>query len=646
MLSEVTMSGADQSKIKRRQFLAGAAAAPAVAAVALNGSPARAQAASVPAVPNAAGEVNPPGEATPLPEGYTCGSDHMVDVLKALDIEYIASNPASTFRSLQESIINYGGNSKPEFLTALHEDSAVHYGIGYARITGKPMAALVHGVVGLQHATMAIYNAFADQTPVYVIAGNSISEWTRRPGAESAHASIDQAQMVRDFVKWDEQPPSLRDFSNAAARCYQAAVTGSPGPTLLVADADHQEEAVHPEHMEQLHVPRMGRITKVGADSGVVQEIADMLCNAENPVIVVDRFGTSMESVPLLVELAEALQAPVIDTRGRMNFPNKHPLNHTEIAGPTLRAADLVLALEARDLFGMVNNLADTVERNAVSRLRPQTRVVRLGTTTLSQRSNYGASQRYAAADIEISASAEATLPYLTEAVKRGAKASFRTRGERLRMATSGLAEATRVEAARAWEASPISTARLAAELWDQIKNDEYTIATECQFQSYWPNRLWTMNHYYNYLGTSGGFGVGYNAPSAVGAALANRALGRLTIGIVGDGDYMMQPGVIWTAAHHQIPILMIIHNNRGYHQETMHIQRMAARHNRGIDRAHIGTAINEPNIDYAAVAKGMGVFAEGPVSNPVDLGPALRRALDVVRRGEPALVDVVTQPR
>ena len=189
-----------------------------------------------------------------------------------------------------------------------------------------------------------------------------------------------------------------------------------------------------------------------------------------------------------------------------MNFPNKHPLNHTEIAGPTLRAADLVLALEARDLFGMVNNLADTVERNAVSRLRPQTRVVRLGTTTLSQRSNYGASQRYAAADIEISASAEATLPYLTEAVKRGAKASFRTRGERLRMATSGLAEATRVEAARAWEASPISTARLAAELWDQIKNDEYTIATECQFQSYWPNRLWTMNHYYNYLGTSGGF--------------------------------------------------------------------------------------------------------------------------------------------
>ena len=643
------MSGSPvEPKIKRRQFLAGAAAAgPVLAAASLSPAPARAQGApAVPAAPNAAGDSQPPGAAAPLPENYVCGADHMVDVLKALDIEYVASNPASTFRAFQEAIINYGGNSKPEFLTALHEDSAVHFGIGYARITGKPMAAMVHGVVGLQHATMAIYNAFADQTPVYVIAGNSISEWTRRPGAESAHSSIDQAQMVRDFVKWDEQPPSLRDFSNAAARCYQAAVAESPGPVLLVADADIQEEAIHEEHKAELRLPRVGRRVNAVADSGAVQEIARMLCDAENPVISADRYGTTMESVPLLVELAEALQAPVIDTRGRMNFPNMHPLNHTEVAGATLRQADVVLALEPRDLFLMVNDLPDLVERNARSRIRPETKIIRMGTTTLAQKSNYGASQRYQPADIEVSASAQATLPALIEAVKREAKASFAVRGQRLAQATAGLAERNRQEAVYSWNASPIGTARLAAELWDQVKNDEYTLATEAQFQSYWANRLWTMQHYYNYLGHSGGYGVGYNSGSCVGAALANRALGRITIGVVGDGDYMMQPGVIWTAAHHQIPILMVIHNNRGYHQEVMHVQRMANRHNRGIDRAHIGTTIKEPDIDYAAMAKSMGVYAEGPVENPNDLRPAIARALAVVRRGEPALIDVVTQPR
>jgi acetolactate synthase-1/2/3 large subunit len=639
-----------QPGIKRRQFLAGAAAAgPALAAASLAPAAAQAQPAprpAVPATPAVARDQQPPRALAKLPAGHRCGADYMVDVLKGLDIEYVASCPGSTFRGFQEAIINYGGNTKPEFLTALHEDSSVHFAMGYAKITGKPMAAMVHGVVGLQHASMAIYNAFADQSPVFVIAGNVASEVSRRPGAESAHSSVDQAQMVRDFVKWDEQPASLRDFGNAAARAYQACVTGTPGPVLLVADADLQEESLHEDEMAQFRVARPGRRARIVADSGSVQEIARMLVNAENPVIMADRYGTSPEAIPRLIELAEALQAPVIDTRGRMNFPNTHPLNHTELAGATLRNADVVLALEPRDLFAMVNDLPDEIVRNARSRVKPETKVVRLGTTTLSFKSNYGASQRFTAADLEVPAEAEATLPALIEAVRREAKPSFAARGQKLRQATAGLRERARSEAVYGWDASPISTARLAAELWDQIKNDDYTLTTESQFQSFWPQRLWTMTKYTNYIGQSGGSGVGYNGPATIGAALANRAVGRLTVGIVGDGDFMMAPGIVWTAAHHGIPVLMIIHNNRGYHQEVMHIQRIAARNDRGVDRADIGTTIKQPNIDYAAMAKSMGVYAEGPVSNPNDLGPALRRALAVVKRGEPALVDVVTQPR
>jgi len=157
---------------------------------------------------------------------------------------------------------------------------------------------------------------------------------------------------------------------------------------------------------------------------------------------------------------------------------------------------------------------------------------------------------------------------------------------------------------------------------------------------------LWQFDKHYQFIGGSGGSGIGYTAPASVGAALANKKHGRLTVTIQPDGDLMYAPGILWSAAHHHIPLLMVMHNNRAYHQELMHLQRMANRHNRGVDRAHIGTTITDPNIDYAKVAQGLGVHAEGPIENPADLAPALKRAIAIVKKGEPALVDVVTQPR
>jgi thiamine pyrophosphate-dependent acetolactate synthase large subunit-like protein len=155
-------------------------------------------------------------------------------------------------------------------------------------------------------------------------------------------------------------------------------------------------------------------------------------------------------------------------------------------------------------------------------------------------------------------------------------------------------------------------------------------------------------NYEKHYQRTHGGSaaGVGYAAPAAVGAALAHRKHGRFYVHLQNDGDLMFAPGVLWTAAHHRIPLLMVMHNNRAYHQEVMHIQRMADRHQRGIDRAGIGTTLLDPNIDFARIAQGLGWYAEGPITDPKDLGPAIRRAVDIVKRGEPALLDTVTQPR
>jgi thiamine pyrophosphate-dependent acetolactate synthase large subunit-like protein len=208
------------------------------------------------------------------------------------------------------------------------------------------------------------------------------------------------------------------------------------------------------------------------------------------------------------------------------------------------------------------------------------------------------------------------------------------------------LLDQARQAAAVGWDAKPISTARLCAELWAQIDGADWSLVSDASFVSNWPQRLWNFDKHYRFIGASGGYGVGYGAPASTGAALANRQHGRLSVAIQNDGDLMYASGILWTAAHHRIPLLSVMHNNRAYHQETMHVVRMASRHQRGPDRAGIGTTLQDPNIDYSKLAQSMGVYAEGPVTDPANLGPAIRRALDVVRRGEPALVDVVTQPR
>ena len=634
--------------IKRRQFLAGAVAAgPVLGLAAATKAAAQTLARpSVPATPQTVGDTQPPA-AQPLVTSGKVGGDFMVDCLRSLDIEFIASCPGSTFRGIQESIINYGMNSKPEFLTCLHEEASVAMCHGYAKIAGKPMASLVHGVVGTQHASMAIYNAYCDKAPMLIMAGNVGHGTERRPGVEWAHSAHDQATIVRGYVKWDDQAQNLQDFAEGMVRAYDIAVTAPMGPVFIEVEADQQEEEI--EHHE-LVIPKLRKRSQPVGDPGGIAEAAALLVNAENPVIVAGRYQRTAEGPKLLAQLAEVLQAAVIDERSRMNMPNRHPLNHTERGGAALRAADVVLALEPMDLYGTLNNVSDIIGRPASSKIRPGTKVIVIGTLDTQLNSNLTNYGRYVGTDLGITGDPEATTPLLIQAIEKHVTAARRsamaTRGQKLKEQSAGFMKAIQAQAAVAWNSNPISTARTCAEVWEQIKNEQYTMSSEANFLSEWPYRLWNMDQPYNSMGRSVGGGVGYTATASLGAALANKQHGRLTVSLNGDGDLMMSPGILWTAAHHKIPILYVIHNNRAYHQETMHVQRMAQRNQRGIDRAHIGTVINDPNIDFAMLAKSMGVYAEGPVSNPNDLGPAITRALAVVKRGEPALIDVVSQPR
>jgi thiamine pyrophosphate-dependent acetolactate synthase large subunit-like protein len=512
-----------------------------------------------------------------------------------------------------------------------------------------PDMVLAHGTVGIQHAAMAIYNAYCDRVPICMIGGNIMDATKRIPPVEWSHSVQDAAAMVRDYVKWDDLPTSLPHFAESAVRAYKIAMTPPMMPVLLVVDAELQENPISDDGAA-LRVPSLVLAGPPQGDTASVAEAARLLVAAENPVVIADRAARTPAGMALLVELAEALQAPVIDQTGRLNFPSRHPLNQTERGRQLISNADVILGLEMNDVWGTLHSFRDQMNRTSQPITKPGVKVVHIGAATLFSKSNYQNFQRYSELGLDIAADAEATLPSLTDAVKRqltaSRKALLQERGAKFAAANRESLQQARDAAAYAWDASPISTARMCSELWAQIKDEDWSLVSTVGFVSRWPQRLWSFDKYHQYIGGSGGYGIGYGAPAAVGAALANRKYGRLSVNIQSDGDLMYAPGVLWTAAHHRIPLLTIMHNNRAYHQEVMQVQIMANRHSRGIDRASIGTAIADPDINYAKLAQGMGLFAEGPISDPKELGPAIQRAIAVVKRGEPALIDVHTQPR
>jgi acetolactate synthase-1/2/3 large subunit len=619
----------------RREFLKGAGIG--AAALALPGVPVAAQqpgAARPAAIPppartDAEETVIPPAPVEVAQSGRY-GADVMIDVIKTLGIDYIAINAANTFRAFHESLINHGGNKMPEVLTALHEEQAVAMAQGYYKIEGRPMAIACHGTVGLMHASMALYNAYCDRVPVLTFIGSPFN-----PG-QTVLSAQNPATLVRDFTKWNDGPRTLTNFADSAVRAYKIAMTTPRGPVVIAVDQDLQEREVPRD--ARFAIPKLTVPIPPAADSGTIAEIARLLVAAEQPVILADKMRSG-EAMPLLVELAEALQAAVVSRDGlRTNFSNRH---HLHQPADTLNNADVILGLEVV-----------TAPRAS----RPGAKTITITTSDLDVPENYHSAGRYGAVDISVAADAEASLPALIEAVKRlitpDRRRVYEERGAKFAKAKVAVMEQARLDASYAWDASPIANGRLTAEIWDQIKTEDWSlvgggISTSVQgWGSGFERTFWNFDKPYRSVGWLGGGGLGNGPGSSVGAALANRKYGRLSLSMQNDGDFLYCPSVLWTAAHHRIPLLMVMRNNRCYHQELMEVQRMCNRMNRGIEKAHIGNDINDPNIDYAKLAQGFGVYAEGPIENPKDLGPALKRALAVVKRGEPAVVDVVMQPR
>jgi acetolactate synthase-1/2/3 large subunit len=576
----------------------------------------------------------------------TWGSDVMVDALRQLDLPYVALNPGSSFRGLHDSLVNYAGD-EIQMIECPHEKIAVGVAHGYAKATGRPMAVILHDLVGLLQGTMGVYYAYIDRVPVLVLGGSGPADHTRRrPYIDWIHSANVQGQVVRDYTKWDHEPRSIESVPAILARAHRIATTGPCGPTYVALDAGMQEDPL----IEPVAVDEVAALAAapapVAPDPTALRALAEELCAARRPMMVLGYAGRDPASFQHLVELAELVGIGAVDTYWRLNFPTRHPL---AVSDPVIDDADCVLFVDVKDMVKPTHRI-DRLARRVESRLDPDCRVLSLGFGDIGISSWSEDYAQLIPAHHTIVADTVVALPLLLaecrllladedagRAAERAAwKADLADRHDRMHAEW----DARAVEAATE---TPVATAQLAAAVWEVVREHDWVLTAGTA--SEWALRLWDFDAPYRHpgrqLGTATQIGI------SLGVALAHKGTGRLVVDLQPDGDLMFDVGALWVASRYQLPLLVVMFNNRAYYNDWEHQERLAEQRGTPIERARIGMAIDEPEPDFAAVAKGFGWYSEGPVTDPAAITEAVRRAAaHVMETGGPALVDVVCQPQ
>jgi thiamine pyrophosphate-dependent acetolactate synthase large subunit-like protein len=557
------------------------------------------------------------------------GSDVVADTLRALEIPYIALNPGASYRGLHDSIVNFLGNETPQMLLCLHEESAVALAQGYAKVTGKPMAAAVHSNVGLFHATMAIFNAWCDRQPVVVLgATGPVDAVKRRPWIDWIHTARDQGAIVRNYTKWDDQPASPAAAREALIRATWIADTAPKGPVYINLDAEMQEARLA-EPLAPIEAARFMPLADPAASAEHVEAAAAILKAAHHPVILMGRVSRSIDGWNDRVALAEALNAKVIsDLKIGCGFPTDHPLHAGAPASnamvpeaiEAIKAADVILALDWVDLAGGL--------RNALGHEAPKAKIINV---SADFHIHNGWSMDYEGlppVDLQLPTTPDEAVPQLIAALG-GAKA---------RKPAAVKASAETYQPA----SGPLRVDDLARSLKAAVGEREVTLT---HLPLSWNGATWPFRHPLDYIGSEGGGGVGGGPGISVGAALALKGSGRLPVAICGDGDFCMGATALWTAVHYRIPLLVVVCNNRSFFNDELHQERVARLRNRPPENRWIGQRISDPDIDCAGLGRAQGAVGFDPVTKTTDLVPTFEKAIAAVEAGQVAVVDVRVEP-
>jgi thiamine pyrophosphate-dependent acetolactate synthase large subunit-like protein len=429
-------------------------------------------------------------------------------------------------------------------------------------------------------------------------------------------------------------------------RAWTVAQTEPKGPVYICFDVELQEAEL-PHGFPLPDVERYPAPSTLYPDPSVLEKTANWLAEAAFPVIIADRMGRDGDAVKTLTELAELLSIPVLDGGDHFNFASTHPLDLTGAEADILSRADLVVGLEVDDLFGALHKV-EIHTKKFVPIVSPQARIVDISLRDQLIRSWATDFQRLQPVDLSIAAQSGAALSQLLaqcqtahQGMSAQKKRGLEERKAALEREHDELRARWRAEAEGASKQSPVSLAWLASVAWETIKGEDWMLANGT-LQG-WARRLWDWQKPHQFLGASGGGGLGYGLGASLGAALAHRGSGVLCIDLQADGDLLFTPQALWTAAHHEIPLLMIVDNNRAFLNTENHAAAVARHRGRPEERKVIGTTLEDPTVDFSGLARSFGIHAEGPIDNPADIKAALQRAVQEVKKGNAALVDVVT---
>ena len=569
-------------------------------------------------------------------------SDVIVDLIKQFGFEHITLNPGASYRGLHDSLVNYGENSPPMMLCT-HEKIAVQMAHGYARHTGKPMVAIVHNLVGLLHAPMGVYYAYLDRAPVFIIgATGPIDETKRRPFIDWIHSANVQGQVIRDYVKWDAQPVTVDYIPDSFARAYSVMMTGRQGPIYMCYDAGLQEaELDHDISMPPENSPRVP--AQAAPDPVALDKAVEMLINSVRPAIVADFAARPPYGWDHVIDLAETLGASVWDVNSRLNFPSTHPLNLSMDQEACYEDVDTVLLLDVAD-FEKHTHVRDISTRTVKPSVNADAKWIDIGWTDQEISKWSMDYSRTLYPDVRMTADVITAVPMLTNLLKARIANNqelikkIASRSEIIKVKHENLRAKWRKEAEEEWDSQPMTVGRLALEIWDVIKDEDWVLTAGTMHDT--ARRLWDFDRPYRHAGRE--LGTGTQIGTSLGVALANKGTGRLCINLQPDGDLMFDAGALWMAAKYEIPMLIVMYNNRAYYNDWNH--QIVIANNRGTDpsRAHIGMDLLDPDPDFAGLARAQGWWAEGPIENGDDVKSALKRAIEQVKKGNPALVDTI----